>query len=86
MELILELYNPKDNTAIAFRCFLNGRWHKFGYVVYELLDEVHTAISLQEIINTTFKELSTFLRERSATMVKKGCWSSEAVKHASTWF
>ena len=57
VELVLEPDNPKDNRAIAFRCFLNGQWHKFGYVVSELLDEVHAAISMHEIINTTFKRI-----------------------------
>lgn len=57
VELVLE----PDNRAIAFRCFLNGRWHKFGYVVSQLLDEVHTAISMHEIINTTFKRIKYYV-------------------------
>ena len=57
MELVLEPDNPKDNRAIAFRFFLNGQWHKFGYVVSKLLDEVHTTISMHKIINITFKRI-----------------------------
>ena len=93
VELILEPDNPKDNREIAFQCFLNDRWHKFGYVVSELLDEVHTAISLHEIISTTFKRIKyvfTWTKcdhgfYAAINITKKGCWSSQAVKHASTF-
>ena len=49
--------NPKDNRAIAFGCLLNDQRHTFGYVVSELLDEVHAAIVLNEIINISFKRI-----------------------------
>ena len=71
VELVPEPDNPKDNRAIAFRCLINDKWHIFGYMyVSEVLDEVHTAITLHEIINITFKkkESSMFSREQSVTM------------------
>ena len=93
VELVPESDNPKDNRAIAFRCLLNDKWHTFGYVVSEVLDEVHAAITLHEIINITFKKIKyvfTWTKcdhgfYAAINITKKGCWSSRAVKHASTF-
>ena len=37
--------NPYDSKAIAFVVNLNGKEHRIGYVVHELLDEVHHDLS-----------------------------------------
>ena len=69
VELVPDPDNPKDNRAIAFQCLINDKWHIFGYVS-EVLDEVHTAITLHEIINITFKKKgsSMFSCGQSVTM------------------
>jgi hypothetical protein len=33
--------NPKDARAIAFKCIVDGQWHRIRYIVREVLDEVH---------------------------------------------
>ncbi len=41
VSLFKEPLNPRDAQAIAFKCQLDGKWKTIGYVVSELLDEVH---------------------------------------------
>ena len=33
--------NPYDSKAIAFKCLLNCKWQRIGYVVRECLDNMH---------------------------------------------
>ena len=37
--------NPYDSKAIkfCFKCFVGGMWCRIGYIVREVLDEVHEA-------------------------------------------
>ena len=42
MRLIPEPHNV-DSKAIALQCELDGKWLQIGYIVKELLDEVHVA-------------------------------------------
>ena len=42
--------NPRDAQAIAFKCQLDGKWKTIGYVVSELLDEVHNVMDNGRII------------------------------------
>jgi len=35
--------NPYDSKAICFKCFVGGLWCRIGYIVREVLDEVHEA-------------------------------------------
>lgn len=37
--------------AIAFTCFIDGKWERIGYIVREALDDVHEAISTNSIHN-----------------------------------
>lgn len=46
------IVNPR---AIVFECELDGKWKKIGYVVSDILDEVHAAISSNLIISVKFK-------------------------------
>lgn len=43
--------NPVDSMAIAFTCFIDGKWERIGYIVREALDDVHEAISTNSIHN-----------------------------------
>ena len=46
--------NPVNSRAIAFTCMVNGKWHRVGYVVNEILDEVHQALSRGEVVKVNF--------------------------------
>ena len=41
--------NPYDSQAIAFKCKVDDRWHTIGYVVKEILTEVHQALSEDKV-------------------------------------
>lgn len=44
VKIVKELNNPVDARAIAFMCHVDQEWERIGYVVQEVLDDVHTAI------------------------------------------
>ena len=44
-----------DNKAIAFECCMQGKWMRVGYVIRELTEEVHEALSKNEIVNVEFE-------------------------------
>jgi hypothetical protein len=46
--------NPNDSMAIAFKCYLNGKWHTIGYVVREALNDVHEALCTNSIQTVKF--------------------------------
>lgn len=47
--------NIVDSQAIVFECELNGKWDKVGYVVTDILSEVHAAIRANLIISVNIK-------------------------------
>ena len=47
--------NPVDSRAIMFECEIENKWRKIGYVVNEILDPVHAAITSGAIISVSFK-------------------------------
>ena len=54
VKLVPEPTNPYDSRAISFQCQLDQQWHRIGYVVRELCECVHDAISSNSIVSTTF--------------------------------
>ena len=38
--------NPYDANAIAFKCWVDDKWHRIRYVVREALDCVHDALHM----------------------------------------
>lgn len=47
--------NIADSQAIVFECELDGKWRKIGYVVRNILNEVHAAMGANLIISACFK-------------------------------
>ena len=47
--------NIMDSRAVVFERELNGKWNKVGYVVSDILEEVHAAINANKILDTRFK-------------------------------
>ena len=54
VKLVPEPTNPYDSRAISFQCQLEQQWYTIGYVVRELCEYVHEAISSNSIVSTTF--------------------------------
>ena len=49
-----EPYNMYDSEAVAYECNLDGEWKKVGYVVREVLPEVHAALQEKKITGIIF--------------------------------
>ena len=54
VKVVREPHNPFDSRAISFQCELNNNWHVIGYVIKELCDSVHEAITNGNIVSTNF--------------------------------
>ena len=54
VDLFPEPQNPYDSRAIAFKAFINDDWHTIGYVVREITEYVHNAITRREITSIKF--------------------------------
>ena len=92
VKLIHEPTNPRDARALTFVCEIDGKYHTIGYVVSELLEEVHAAIKEKKIISVKFSWVR-YITEWSHSgpgffagieIRKKGPWSLTAIGSAST--
>ena len=55
VDMFAEPINPVDTKAIAFKFLLDDcQWHRFGYVVKEALDDVHSALASGQITDICF--------------------------------
>ena len=83
--------NIRDPKAIAFECLLEGKWARIGYIVRELLDEVHESIDKKVIVNVEFDWIKymtnwTFSGPgyyAGIALTKKGPWSNKAISSSS---
>lgn len=46
--------NQFDAKANAFQCYVEGKWQRVGYVVREVLDEVHQAMNKKKVVDVRF--------------------------------
>ena len=49
VRMIPEPTNVRDARAIVFECQIENQWKRVGYVVSEILEEVHAAISARRM-------------------------------------
>lgn len=83
--------NIRDSKAIAFDCCLDGKWMCIGYVVRELLDEVHDTMNKGLIVHIEFdwikyKSNWTYSGPGYFTgiaITKRGCWSDRVIASSS---
>ena len=87
-----EPYNMYDSEAVAFECNLDGEWKKVGYVVREVLPEVHAALQEKKIMGIKFswiKWITAWPRSSQGyyagiDISKKGYWGARVVSSRST--
>ena len=92
VNLFPEPDNKNDSRAIAFKCFIDDQWQVIGYVVKEALDDVHSALGSNEIVNIQFawaRYLVTWTRSgpgyfAGINISKRGRWSTIVCQVAST--
>ena len=91
VKLVPEPENPFDAKAISFVTFCDGKWHRIGYVVREALDDVHSAMNDNQIMNVCFDwvkyrihwVLSGPGHYAAINVTKQGKWSPVVCKSAS---
>ena len=54
VDIFPEPNNPYDAQAISFKCHLDGTWVTVGCIVCKALQDVHQAITNQDIISVMF--------------------------------
>ncbi len=80
--------NIMDARAVVFECSLEEKWVKIGYVVKDILDEVHSAIDNNLILNVKFKwvkYITDWTRSgpgyfAGITVTKSGQWERKVVR------
>ncbi len=90
VSLVPEPTNPRDSKALAFVCMIDGKQHTIGYVIIELLDEVHAARNVGSIVSVKFSWIR-YVTEWSRPgffagidIEKNGMWSTNVVSRQST--
>ena len=84
--------NPYDSKAICFKCKVEGTWCRIGYIVREVLDEVHQALRENKILYVRFAWVKFLLHwtrcgpgfYAGVYIARKGEWSQRCVQAAST--
>lgn len=92
VRLFHEPNNPNDSMAMAFECLLDGQWKRIGYVIKEVLQEVHEASRSNVILSVNFEWVKFLLCwSRSGpgfyagiNISKRGTWSRTVTRFAST--
>ena len=82
--------NPQDSQAVAFVCLLERKQYRIGYVVREILPDVHSALNNNEIVDVKFGWIKYRSDWRSGPgyfagvkVTKIGQWSRSVVRAAS---
>ena len=81
--------NPVDARAIAFQCKVDATWKTIGYVVSEVLDDVHLAISTNSIKEVGFEWVKFAIIWRTpgwyagVNITRRGEWSRHVLTSQS---
>ena len=90
VKLIPEPENVADSRAIRFGVNIDGTWRTIGYVVREIVEEIHSAIETNSIVSTEFAWVKYKLWKKApgyyvaVTITNKLSVASEEVGHASS--
>ena len=82
--------NPVDSKAIAFTCDVTGSWERIGYVVKEVLDEVHKAMDDGLNLKVEFDWIKYIVHLKNPgwytgiKITKSGEWSPSVLHSRST--
>lgn len=91
IKLVSEPDNPFDSKAISFQCDHNGKWQTMGYVVREVLSELHDAMANNDIKEVKVAWIKYKLWKRcpgfyaAVNITRKGEWSRVAWQARSTF-
>ena len=93
VKLVPEPTKQVDSRAISFQCEINGKGNFVGYVVKELCDNVHDALSTNSIVSTEFAWIKYKIIRTTGPgyyaavdVTRKGAWSSTVKQSANTMY
>ena len=81
VQLVPEPTNPFDSRAISFKCQINGKWYLFGYVVKEVYESVHDALTSGSIVSTEF----AWVKFKLLRTTGPGYYAAVDVTHRGEW-
>lgn len=90
VKLKKEPNNPIDFKAIVFVCDVTGTWERIGYVVQEVLDEVHKAMDDGLILKVQFEWIKYIIHFKNPgwytgiKVTRNGEWSQTVLRSRST--
>ena len=82
--------NIVDSKAIMFECQLDGKWVKVGYVVKDILDEVHAVLTQITSVNFRWVDYITDWTRSGPgffagiAITKPGPWDRKVLRFKST--
>lgn len=92
VKLCPEPSNPYNSKAIAFQCNVDGKFYRIGYVIDEIVSEVHNAMDQHAILSVEFSWIR-YITEWSRSgpgffagiaVTKSGQWPACVVRASST--
>lgn len=92
VKLTAEPTNPFDARAICFQCYHAGSWQTLGYVVREIVEDVHTAMDDGSITSIDFAWVKYKLWKlapgfyTAIHVTRQGEWSVAVKKACSTFY
>ena len=91
VKLVPEPNNPYDSRAISFQCLVKQSWKIIGYVVRELCDCIHDAITKHSIVEVKLSWIKYKVIRTTGpgyyaavNITRKGEWPIIARKYSST--
>ena len=91
VRLTPEPTNVFDSRAICFEASHNGSWRRIGYIVREIVEDVHLAINNGSISNVEFAWVKYKLWKKApgyyaaVTVTRTGLWSQSVHQARSTF-
>lgn len=92
VKIIAEPDNLFDSRAVSFKASVDGEWKTIGYVVREIVEEIHSAIDSDSIIRTEFAWVRYKLWKKApgyyaaVDITRTGQWPSAVHRVRSTFF
>lgn len=81
VKVVPEPSNPYNSRAISFQCQLQQKWHTIGYVVHEICDSVHDALSSNSIVSVQF----AWVKYKVVKNTGPGYYAAIDVTRRGTW-
>ena len=79
--------NQYGSKAIAFQCYIEGKWQRIGYIVKECLEHVHKGLQEKRILSVKTLICWSYTGPGYYAGINisiSGEWHSDVIRHQST--